>query len=1584
MPINRAWSARWKSLAGHSIKGYELQERIGSGGFGAVYRAYQSTVGREVAVKIILPGFANHPDFIRRFEVEAQLIARLEHPYITPLYDYWRDPAGAYLVMRWLRGGSLRDALQKQPFTVDAAALLLDQISAALSVAHRNHVIHRDLKPSNILLDEDGNAYLADFGIAKDIMTPGNTEMGVIVGSPDYLAPEQARSEPVTAQTDIYCLGVVLYEMLMAEHPYPNVSTVERLYKHLSDPLPMITSLSEDILDRVNSVIQKATAKNPAQRYADVMALASAFHEAVHPRLQPNLVETLTPREQEILQRLIAGQSNREIAAELVVTVGTVKWYITQIYRKLNVRSRVQAIVRSRELNLIAPGVNSTASSLTVIPTDDFRPDNPYKGLRAFQAADNQDFFGRETAARKLVHRLSETGDHAHFLAIVGPSGSGKSSLVKAGLIPALWRGEVPGSEKWYIVELRPGSHPLDSLEITLLRIAARPTTVIREQLARDERGLLRAAQLVLPDDDSELVLVIDQFEEVFTLVEDESRRVQFLDLLYTAVSDPRGRLRIIITLRADFYDRPLQYPDFGELVRTRMETLMPLSAESLERAITMPAERVGMLFEPGLTASIVADVHYQPGALPLLQYALTELFERRQGRLLTQQAYQEIGGAVGALAKRAEQLYAELNPDTQELTRRMFLRLVTIGENTDESRRRVRRSDLLSLAADTDAMDELIDTFAAYRLLSLDNDAGTRSPSVEVAHEAILREWRRLSTWIDESREDIRMRQELDHTAQEWQEQGKEVSYLASGQRLEQFEGWAADKRHALTALEHAYLEASLAERLQQEVAETERQERETGLERRSRTFLRGLVVVLLLATLGAFGLTAVATNQSSIADNERQQALAARLQAEDQARIATARELVGYATSNLDSDAELSTLLAVQAVRTTYSVDGTVLPEANTVLHQAVQALRPSLSFEAAKYPPGWTMPFTFSPDNKRIIYPLVIHPSSGMDEQTAIADAVSGKVLYTIEGEPIVDASTNDHFITISGTPKGTDLIDWDISSSQQGTQLHRFSLSSLAPDWEWIDVTPDLHYLVTYSPSRSTQVTDLTTSEEIPVALLDQHDTNGYPSFSPDGKYLINQNRDGSLAVIDTATWQIQTTLKPAGTKVAVYNQPFRFSFDGTHMVTANQNNTASVWELATGTEQVFDSGFAPKIVALNTDGTRLLAGTLAGEATLWDTSTEASLMHMSLGNMDRANFNPDGSQLAANHNSGTMKIWSLIAGREYKTMITSGIVEDSGPVGLAYNPDGRRLVAASVTQTPIVWDAVTGEKIFALTGHTDRVKAVTWSPDGTRIASAGDDTNVILWDAASGTLIKTLAGHTDSIYSLAFSPDGKQLASSSADQTVRIWDTASGELVRVLDQPAHSKGVAWNPDGQRIAAGSDIADDNNGYVHIWEAATGKVQLDFPIGASRTGIISFSPDGTHLLVSTLEDQAASVWDAQTGVKQITFANNINIVSGVAYSLDGTRIATGSHDGTTRLWDVASGQELLTLYGPAEGTARVAFSPDGKHLATENEDGTTRIYVLGIEELIALAQSRLTRTWTSAECQRYLHADTCPPQA
>ncbi len=373
-------------------------------------------------------------------------------------------------------------------------------------------------------------------------------------------------------------------------------------------------------------------------------------------------------------------------------------------------------------------------------------------------------------------------GDGGRFLAVVGPSGSGKSSVVRAGLIPALRQGGLPGSEQWFIAEFIPGAHPLEELELALLKVAVRQPAGLAEQLQRDERGLARAARLILPDDDSELVVVIDQFEEMFTLVADESARAHLLDSLIAAVTDERSHVRVIVTLRADFYDRPLRYPKLGELMRARTEVVLPLNPDDLEQAIVEPARRAGVTAEPELVADVVRDVGAQPGALPLLQYALTEIFERRERRVLTRAAYRASGGVRGALARRAEELYQGLDPAGQAAAREIFLRLVTLGEGVEDTRRRALWSELVTATnEDTSAersnvqtfkrsnVQEMIDAYGKHRLLTFDHDPVTRAPTVEVAHEALIREWPRLRTWLDASRGALRTHRLLAAAVAEW-----------------------------------------------------------------------------------------------------------------------------------------------------------------------------------------------------------------------------------------------------------------------------------------------------------------------------------------------------------------------------------------------------------------------------------------------------------------------------------------------------------------------------------------------------------------------------------------------------------------------------------------------------------------------------------------------------------------------------------------------------------------------------------------------------------------------------------------------
>ena len=717
-------------IQGEPLRGYRLLEQIGEGAFGVVYRAIQPQVGREVAVKSIHPELANQPDFVRRFEREAQLVARLEHPHVVPLYDYWREPDAAYLIMRFLRGGSLEDLLGEGGLDVDRAAGILDQVASALAAAHRQGVVHRDVKPGNVLLDEDGNAYLSDFGVALGVGMPEQTTGTMIRGTPAYLSPEQIRLESLTPRSDIYSLGVVLYEMLTGEHPFPDGSINVLLEQHLQRPLPSVRGVRPELPPTVDAVIARATAKHPDQRFSDALEVAAAFRAAV---------------ERHPLHAAAVGEIR-----------------------------------------------------------------NPYKGLRAFLEADAADFFGRETLVRRLAERLAEPGTRSRFLCVVGPSGSGKSSVVRAGLVPALRRGAVAGSEQWFVVDVAPGPHPLRELESALLGIAIQPPPSLLDELERDELGLARAVDRVLPDPNAELFIVLDQLEEVFTLVEDDSERSLVLESVRAAVEAPGSRVRIVATLRADFFDQPLSVRGFGELLAERTEAITPMSPEQLERAIAGPAEHVGLEVEPGLVAAMVTDVADHPGALPLLQFALTELAEQQEGALTLVDLPPDRRCLGRPGSSRGADLHGE-DAAGRDAGRQLFLRLVTLGEGTEDTRRRVRRSELDALEVDRGSMDAVIEAFGRHRLLSFDRDEITREPTVELAHEALIHAWTRLRDWIDEAREDVRTHRRLVASADEWVGSGEEPSFLLTGARLEGLASWVSETPLALGRRERQFVEKSL-----------------------------------------------------------------------------------------------------------------------------------------------------------------------------------------------------------------------------------------------------------------------------------------------------------------------------------------------------------------------------------------------------------------------------------------------------------------------------------------------------------------------------------------------------------------------------------------------------------------------------------------------------------------------------------------------------------------------------------------------------------------------------------------------------
>ncbi|MFP4323542.1 MAG: protein kinase domain-containing protein, partial [Anaerolineales bacterium] len=1384
---------------GDVLKGYEIRQQLGLGGFGAVYLAWQQLVRREVAVKVILPDYANEPDFIRRFEAEAQLVARLEHLHIVPLYDYWRDPNGAFLIMRILKGGSLKEALNDQgPWPPDKVSSLLDQVASALAVAHRNQVIHRDMKPANILLDDDENAFLTDFGIAKKLNASDDDEdKNQIVGSPSYMAPEQIEGDLVSPQTDIYGLGIITYEMLTGLRPFDGGDLTQTLINHLTEPMPSLLDVRRDLPPGLDAVIQRATSKDAAERFPDAMAMARAFRAALGGGVtRAGTVPYVPLSSSEMRATTLINRNETLVQTDDAATMADASSsFATFLENVAQAASTQSTLDQSLDMTVPVEAVPAMA---------DVEPDNPFKGLRPFQESDAADFFGREALVGRLVGRLSDADANARFLAVVGPSGSGKSSAVKAGLIPALREGALRGADTWFYTDMVPAGAPFENLGAALGAIATKPLPEdMRGHLASTENALPALVNELLPDDGSELVLVIDQFEEVFTQVAAEEERLLFLQCLHQSIGAPDSRLRMIVTLRADFYDRPLLYPAFGELMRQRTEIVLPLSATELERAIVGPAERVGLMVETNLVAAIVADVSEEPGALPLLQYALTEVFERRMGRTLTLRAYEDSGGVLGALARRAEELFNGLSTEQQASARQLFLRLVTPGEGAEDTRRRLRWSEMLAIDDPHDTLQRVMDLYGSYRLLTFDNDPDTREPTIEVAHEAIIRRWGRLREWIDDAREELRMQRRLQTATEEWLRQHRDESFLASGVRLQQFETLLDNATIAIGADERAFVQASIARRARLEAEEAERQAREMALERRARQRLQVLLGVFALATIIAGGLAFLALNEQRVAEVARDEAESSastavfeRDRADQQAQISQSRELAVRALTNLEArEIDLALLLIIAAYQTDPNLD-------------TQNSLLTSLQV---------------SPFLER-----VYHGLAGRVRAVAVHPS----------GEQI--AAAYDHQIQLWGSDHQTlgdplrlpDVDVWSLAYSPDGAWLVAGTADGLLHRWQ---VSGD----------------ELTPAESIQA-----HDDSIYAVyFSPDSETLLSGGADGQLRVWGVASGDPRGDAIEAhmGALWSLAYQP-----DAQVVASGGDDNLIRLWDASAGWDALTPLG-EPLMahtnwvlaLAFSPDGDLLASGSADNTILLWDWRNATPSGFALRGHEDWVrdlDFLPEGDRLLSASADNTLRLWDVVT----QTPIGEPLSGHGGAVfSLARVPGQLQWISGDALGGVLGWDVTHPFRLGEpLAGHASQVWEVAYTPDGERIVSIGDG-RIRIWDANSGALLNETQGPHGPI-SLALAPAGNRAVTGAEDGSLLFWELASdeatplGDPIASHDQPVFA--VAFAPDGARVLSG-----DDNGMLYLWEAGTQSRDEAITLPPGRAGIqaLAFHPTDANLV-------------------------------------------------------------------------------------------------------------------------------------
>ncbi|WP_055710917.1 hypothetical protein [Streptomyces torulosus] len=1144
-------------------------------------------------------------------------------------------------------------------------------------------------------------------------------------------------------------------------------------------------------------------------------------------------------------------------------------------------------------------------------PSADESETSPYRGLSSFEPHHSEWFFGRQELMTELCSRV----DREPLLAVFGASGSGKSSLLRAGLLPRVRTGAVPGGEGWTTILLTPGRHPIEELAARLAHLLGVPATSLCADLTADPKsiGVLWRQALVARPGTKRVLLVVDQFEEIFTLCGDPQERGAFIDSVVASTVGQDDRIRTVLGIRADFFAQCARYPELVGALRDRQVLVGPMEAADLRCVVREPALRAGMKVEAALVEAVVADTHGEPGALPLVSHALYETWKRRSGNTMALARYRLAGGVQGAIAQSAERVYAELDEAERSLAKNVFLRLTALGQGTEDTRRRVTREELLG-GADHTAVTTVVSRLAAARLVTLGTD------TVEVAHEALIRSWPRLRTWLTEDREELAAHRRLTDTAAEWEKHGRDEGMLYRGVRLAE---WDNRKTDRLNELEHEFLAAS------RHRAQAER----TAARRRVRLTVGGLTAAVVALAVLAFV------------------ALAQARRAEAGQELAFARQLVASARSQAQLDPELGLLLANRAYRTSAT------DETEAALRQAVFESRVRAVLHSHE---GQILGVSFSPDGRHVA-------TSGGDGAIRVwrygRTLRDPLVLRGHDGEVWTPVFSRDgKRIAAAGVDGTVSVWEWASGAKPVILRGHASQVWSVA-------FSRDGRRVAGAGDDGTVRIWNSTGTGE-PVVLRGHDGRTLGVSFSPDGRRLAGSGGDGTVRIWDVASRRTTVVLRGHGNSV----EALAYSPDGQRIVTASTDGTVRLWDPDAPTESVVlgsHDGTA-EWAGFSRDGTRVASTGNDGTVRIWNVRHRASplILRGHRGTVTACAFAPDGRRLVSVSEDGTARIWE--AAPTGSDRVLTG---HKGPVWATVpSRDGRRLASASADGTVRVWRTGSTAPPTVLRGHDGEVLGVGFSPDGRRVAGTGTDGTTRIWPVDNATKPVVLRGHDGAVWTADFSPDGRRLVTGGTDGTVRIWTaTGRGAPVVVDTGQGSVRYVAYSPDGRRVAAAG-----LDGTIHILDAATGDERKVLRGHNGLVWSVAFSPDGRRL-VSGGNDGTARLWDLTGRSEPRVLTGHQGLVWSVAFGPDGRLVATSGNDATTRIWRTTDSSPPVVLHGFGASVENTNFLA-GNRFVSSHDDGTVRVWTClpcePIDEVVRRSRDHITREFTPEERAGYLN--------